>query len=396
MTGKHSSVNEAIAALNRQIVPVETERLPWRRCAGRVLADALTLDRSSPACDVGAMDGYAIGRKTLRGRLQVIGEAAPGRPAPVMPEAPGETVRVFTGAPVPEGAQSIIAREKVTELDDQIELDVDAIIRDGMNIRFAGENGRAGDIVCEPGTRAGMGRLGALASCGDAEPRVFRQLRIAVLVTGDEVLPVESAPQPWQLRDSNGPALVAMLEPETWVDECRVVPVADLREETQWQIKSALEWADALVITGGVSAGDHDYVPAAIRGAGCEVVFHKLAVRPGKPVLGAVSPDGKPVIGLPGNPVSVMVMGRLIAMRALRRRAGFREQEQPTLVRIVSSATAPKHLTWYPLVRLTGAGRAELVRGKGSGDWIAAARSDGFIEIDPGGEASGYRSFFPW
>lgn len=396
MTGAPSSVNEAIAALDRLIVPVGTERMPWRHCVGRVLADALTLDRSSPACDVSAMDGYAIGLETLRGRLRVVGEAAPGRPAPVMPEAPDETVRVFTGAPVPAGARSIIAREKVTELGDEIELGADADISEGMNIRFAGENGRAGDTVCEPGAPGGMGGLAALASCGDAEPRVFRQLRIAVLVTGDEVLPVESAPQPWQLRDSNGPALVAMLEPEAWVGECRVVPVADQREETQRQIESALEWADALVITGGVSAGDHDYVPAAIRGAGCEVVFHKLAVRPGKPVLGAVSPDGKPVIGLPGNPVSVMVMGRLIAMRALRRLAGLRDQKHPTLVRIESSAKAPERLTWYPLVRLTGPGQAELVRGKGSGDWIAAARSDGFIEVDPGAEASGYRSFFPW
>jgi molybdopterin molybdotransferase len=396
MTVTPSSVNEAIAALDRLIVPVETERLPWRRCVGRVLSDALRLDRPSPACDVSAMDGYAIGRATRRGRLRVVGEAAPGRPAPVMPEAPGETVRVFTGAPVPAGAQSIIAREKVTELGNEIELGADADIHEGMNIRFAGENGRAGDIVCEPGVRAGMGGLGALASCGDANPRVFRQLCIAVLVTGDEVLPVESAPQAWQLRDSNGPALVAMLEPEAWVGECRVVPVADQREETQRQIKSALEWADALVITGGVSAGDHDYVPAAIRGAGCEVVFHKLAVRPGKPVLGAVSPAGKPVIGLPGNPVSVMVMGRLIAMRALSRRAGLSDQERPTLVRIESAATAPERLTWYPLVRLTSPGKAELVRGKGSGDWIAAARSDGFIEVDPGAEASGYRSFFSW
>jgi molybdopterin molybdotransferase len=213
-------------------------------------------------------------------------------------------------------------------------------------------------------------------------------------VTGDEVLGAAEAVADWQLRDSNGPALRAMLGAKAWVEllparRCPDEP-ALLRELVGLMLASA----DLLLLTGGVSMGDRDFVPGVLRDAGAEVLFHKVPQRPGKPVLGAIGPEGQAILGLPGNPLSVMVTARRMASPIARRLAGSVAFPPPIRVEVNDDGKRIE-LWWHRLVRLVDASRAELVESRGSGDIPSAARSHGFVEIPPG-EGGGSRDFYPW
>jgi len=161
-------------------------------------------------------------------------------------------------------------------------------------------------------------------------------------------------------------------------------------------LRSVLAACDAVVLTGGVSKGDHDHVPDAVRGAGAEVVFHRVRARPGQPTLGAVA-DGKPLLGLPGNPLSVLCAGRRLLGPALRRRAGFATADAPRpTVRVADWGEKCLPMWWWRPVTLASAGVAELAPMKGSGDVCGPATTDGFVEAPPDCDGSGPLSFFAW
>lgn len=393
------TIAQAVAAVGERISPVRHEQIDWSDAPGRVLAARTRLDRPSPACDVSAMDGYALSFLQTHNRpLRVHSTSTPGVQAPPMPDDADAVVRIFTGAMVPRGTRAIVQRELVIESGQTITLTEKATLREGQNIRHAGENAPADLSFAEPGAIVTPGVLAGLAACGHERLSVYRPLRVAVLVTGDEVLPIDTKPEPWQLRDSNGPALRAMLASIPWIGTITHTTERDHHNTLRNTAQQLIESHDALLVTGGISAGDHDHVPAVLREIGVKKVFHKLAIRPGKPVFGGVTPDGKPVMGLPGNPVSVMVTARLLALPALLARAGTGGGAMPPtpMVQINETATAPPHLWWYPLVRHVAVGRTELVPGNGSGDWVAAAGSVGFIEVPPGEPAQGLRPFHAW
>lgn len=386
----------AIGAIGARVQPVETERIEWHEAAGRVLAEPMVLDRPSPACDVSAMDGYALRLADLDGgALPVAGEVEPGVRAGRL--EPGEALRIFTGAMVPEGAEAVVPREQVEESADRIVFSKGLSVRPGQHIRRRGENAEVGAEVCGAGCVITPGRLVALASCGYGRVLVRRAVTIGVIVTGNEVWGVDQTPPAWVLRDSNGPALLGMIGEAAWASVDGPVFVRDHPDAVREAASSMLERCDALVLTGGVSAGDHDCVPGVLRDLGCEVLFHKLAIRPGKPVLGAIDAAGRPVLGLPGNPVSVMVTASVFGAVALRARAGIESHDGEVMwVDVEGEASAPPSLTWYPAVHLTEDGRAALVRSRGSGDWVAAAGSDGFVEVPAGEPVSGRRRFRRW
>jgi molybdopterin molybdotransferase len=390
-------VPEAIAALRARIRPVDSESVSAEASVGRVLAEDIVLDRPSPPCDVSAMDGYAIRMPVPPGgTLRVLDEVLPGRPAPALVTDADAAIRIFTGAAVPQGATTVVQRERFEEHADTVTLHQDVEVREGANIRRKGENGQPGETVCRAGQPIGPGVLAAICSCGMTSVRSRRPLRVGVLVTGDEVLAANERPEEWSLRDSNGPAVQAMLSGRPWIGRVERRHAGDEPGAIAEAVRSLLDENDALIITGGVSAGDHDHVPSVLAELGIETIFHKLAIRPGKPVLGAVDPSGRPVLGLPGNPVSVMVTTALLTLPALRARSGLGEMAQTGFVEVEGDACAPPSLTWYPLVRLQSDGTAALVAGRGSGDWIAAARSDGFVEVPPGQIARGVRCYIPW
>ncbi len=387
---------DALDALLASIEPLGSETVAWSEASGRVLAEAVVADRDSPSCDVSAMDGYAVRAADLaQGVLPVVGEAAIGRPPPPLPA--GRALRIFTGGPVPSDADAVVRREDTEEHPDRIRVAPDLRLAEGANIRRRGENVRAGTRVVAPGALLDPAAMTALVSFGVARARVHRRVRVGVLVTGDELREVGADVAPWELRDSNGPALRALLASRPWLALEAVERVADDLRATTDAVGALLERCDALVLTGGVSMGDHDHVPDAVRKAGAEVVFHKLPIRPGKPLLAALGPRGQVILGLPGNPVSVMVTGRRFGVPALARRAGVARAERPRpVLELVDRDARTLGLWWYRIVERVQDGRARLVPNQGSGDLVAAARSDGFVEIPPGDAGAGPWPFWTW
>lgn len=388
------------AALDRilsRVSPVQTESVALEEATGRVLAEAIRADRPAPPVDVSAMDGYAVRlRELLAGPLRVAGEAPIGGEVRLLD--PGTALRIFTGGPLPSGADTVIRRENVEETRDHIRIRVPPdSVREGGHIRRRGENVDAGEVVVGPGRRLTAQVVGALATFGVVRPTVYRRLDIAVLATGNELVEADRQPTPTGLRDSNGPTVAALLAPLAWTRVTSGSPVPDDPRQLLEAATSRLPTCDALILTGGVSVGDHDHVPGVLRSLGVEVIFHGLSMRPGGPVLGGVTPEGKLVMGLPGNPVAVLVTARRLVLPPLRHMAGIRgTQEVDGRLTLRPGVSAPHPLTRFILVHRTGVDRGEVVSSQGSGDLVAAARADGFVEVPPGADGVGPFDFFGW
>jgi len=391
-----SAPGEALAALLAQLRSVDVETIAWRDAAGRVLAQEIVADRDSPPCDVSAMDGYALRVADLRPEgTSVVGEVLIGQPSPPLPL--GAALRIMTGGAVPSHAEAVIPREDVDEQPARIVLHQGVTIGSGANIRRQGENLREGQIVITAGRPIDAAVLAAATTFGLARIQVHRKLRVAVIVTGSEVRPVEAAVQPWELRDSNGPGLRALLQGSAWLEPPYLYRARDDRDAIAQCLQQTLADADAVILTGGVSQGDYDYVPDAVTAAGGKPVFHGLPIRPGRPILGAVGPRGQAIFGLPGNPVAVLTAARRLVVAALRRQAGDIRPDLPcAMVRVETDNAHRLQLWWYRPVRLIAHGVAELVPSLGSGDMVSAARSDGFIEVPPQQSACGPWPFWRW
>jgi molybdenum cofactor synthesis domain-containing protein len=404
---RFASPGEAVDALCAELAhgearrEVGVERVALGAARGRVLAEAARADRDSPALDVSAMDGFAVRTADLRGReLPIAGvEAAIGRAAMVM--IPGTAVRIVTGAPVPIGADAVIKREDVEEGETAVRFSAEAsAAKAGPNIRRRGENAAVGAVVAETGGLVTSALVGVLAAVGCAEVPVRRRVRVRIITTGDELVPVAATPEAWQLRDSNGAALHALLAARAWIE---VAPARHVRDEPgaiAMELRAAADEADAVFLTGGVSMGDRDFVPRVVEGLGGRVVFHKLPQRPGKPMLAAVMPTKRgsvPVLGLPGNPVSVMVTARRLGVPMLASLVGAREKvDVPPRREIAGADAGTLDLWWHRLVRDGADGRLELIGGRGSGDVVAAAGSSGFVEVPPGGSGAGPWPYYAW
>lgn len=396
-----SSPSDAIACSLAAIQPVGTERVVQSAARGRVLAEPIRADRDSPAIDVSAMDGYAVAMASLlAGELPVAGEVRIGHAPPMLPA--GAALRIVTGAAIPPGADAVVKREDVDERSASIRLSDErrATIRAGDHIRRRGENASAGTEVLVAGSLVTAAAVGALASVGCAAPLVRRALRIAMLSTGDEVLPSDATHlAPWQLRDSNGPALEALFAGYRFLAPIERRHVADDEHAIAAAIAEALREADALILTGGVSMGHRDFVPAALSANGVRTLYHRVPQRPGKPILGAVTDDGRPIFGLPGNPVSVLVTARRIVLPALARRAGLADGVlggPDALVTVDEPDSKTISLWWHRLVRRIAFDRVRVTDLRGSGDVVGAAAADGFVEIPPGASGTGPWPFFRW
>lgn len=388
-------VEAAVLKLVGRLRVVESEALPLASVAGRVLARPLLADRDHPPLNVSAMDGYALriadAIKNAKRPMRVMGVAMAGAAAPELPA--DAAVQIFTGAPVPREADCVVPREQTVESPGQVRLANDpSTLKQGQNIRFRSENALAGSEVLPAGTWLSSAAMAGVASVASSPLHVQRRALISIINTGDELMSPGEPVTDWQIRDSNGPTLTAALEPHTWLEIQARSRVPDQLAAIAKELALHLETADAVVLTGGVSMGDTDHVPAAIEAVGGEIVFHRLPIRPGKPVLGAVTTAGKLIIGLPGNPVSVAVTAAAIALPLLRHIAGF-AQLMPSQPRVLVTPADDKQLNlqWYRLIEFSAAGEARYVESRGSGDLIALSRSAGFITLPAGMSGAG-----PW
>ena len=298
------SVEEALGRVVGAFRPLEAERVPLREALGRVLAEDVAARVTQPPSAISAMDGYAVrmdDMMTVPVTLRCVGEAPAGG-AYGRALGLGEAVRIFTGGPVPEGADAIVIQENTKAEGDRITVLEPA--EPGRFIRPAGLDFRAGQVCLTRGRKLSPRDIGLAAAMNVAEVAVTRRPKIAVLATGDELVPAGTEPGPNQIVSSNGPALVAVIAARggTAID---LGIAGDTVAAFQEAASRALE-ADLLVTTGGVSVGDRDVAKQALGEIGFVTDFWQVAMRPGKPLLFGWL-GRLPVLGLPGNPVSSLV-----------------------------------------------------------------------------------------
>ncbi len=389
-------VQHSIAKLAALLEVVDHESIAVSAAAGRILAQPLLADRDSPALSVSAMDGYALRVEDLgQGPLPVAATVAAGSAPVALPTS--SAVRIFTGAPVPEEANCVVRREDTTESPGRVGVNIPVeILRRGQHIRVRGENTARGDEILRAGTVLDSVAMAAVASFAAPNLNVRRKLRVSILNTGDELAAPGEPVADWQIRDSNGPVLESWLGGLPWSTVVARRHVADVFDEVKSSLRNALDESDVVLLTGGVSMGDADYVPGAIDALGGQIVFHRLPIRPGRPILGAMI-GGKLVLGLPGNPVSVAVTSRVFGLPLLKACAGVQAWSNcAPRVQVANPDGQAIDLIWYRLVQLDAGGRVEFAISQGSGDLVSLSRSYGFVELPPGQTGAGPWPLYRW
>lgn len=327
------SVTEALEAVLALGAPVDVEEVPLAEADGRVLGCDVFASRDQPPFAASAMDGYAIASVDTQASAQfrVIGEAPAGHRFNGSVGA-GETVRIFTGAPLPDGSERVIIQEDVTRNGDMITLNGN--LDEGLHIRPSGADFRKGDPLRAP-RRLTPADIALLASMNIARVPVRRRPVVAIIATGDELVSPGETPRDDQIIASNSLGLAAMVRRAG--ADARVLPIA---KDTPASLSTALSLAhgaDLLVTIGGASVGDHDIVAKVAESQGLERQFYKVAMRPGKPLM--AGKIGKmAMIGLPGNPVSSMVCGEIFILPLLNRFLGLAAGPRPRATRYLIDA----------------------------------------------------------
>jgi molybdopterin molybdotransferase len=337
------SFDEARKIVFEHLPPcMESEEIPLTEALGRVLATDVVADFDIPPYDNSAMDGYAVCASDTSGagpgnpaRLNIVGETAAGGKLGTKVSS-GSCVRIMTGGRIPPGADAIVRVEEAEEIvgdneETQSLVKIKQEVTPGRDIRIKGEDIGYGQTVLRRGERLKPAHMGVLASMGKARVPVARKPRVAILATGDELLDISAPPDPEKIYSSNNYAILAQ------TDEAGGEPVilgiaADKEKDLTEKIKEGLNY-DILITTGGVSAGKYDIVPQIFLQNGAQILFSKVAIRPGMPtILGTAR--GKPVYGLPGNPVSAMVTFELFVRPIILRMLGatFPDREEVSAV----------------------------------------------------------------
>lgn len=368
------TVAEAQARLLARAAPVASETVPLRDAAGRWTAVDVHALRTQPAFDLSAMDGYAIRFADLPGPLALIGESAAGRPFDGTLDA-GQTVRIFTGAALPEGADTVLVQEEALREGATVTLAGEGPRGVGGNVRRAGLDFRVGDVLLAKGARLTPAALALLATGGHGTVTVARKLRVAIAATGDELVPPGTPVTGTALPEGNGVLLAALLcdLPAEIVD----LGILPDRLDTIAAAFAAVR-ADVLVTTGGASVGDHDLVRPALEAAGGTLDFWRIALRPGRPML-AGTLNGAVVLGLPGNPVSAFVTAILFLRPLVAALAGARDPH-PRRYRATLGAALPANDRREAYLRATTrAGRVFPAGLQDSSMLVTLAQSDCLI-----------------
>lgn len=354
------------------VAPLEAEDVDLGRAGGRYLATPALARIPAPPYTCSAMDGYAIRASDVVRpcALPVVSTVYAGD-APPRPLAPGEAARIFTGGPLPEGADTVV-REEAVRPDGSLARFAEAARR-GENVRLAGEDVAAGGVTLEAGTRVGPRQAALLAAVGVERVAVRRRPRIAVVATGDEVLS-------GRIPDSNGAAVGGLVQAIGADVERR--SVGDRLDDVVAVLAAALLSADAVITTGGVSVGERDHIPAALARLGADVRVHGVPMKPGKPFLFALA-GLKPFFGLPGSPSACLAAFEVFTRPALLALAGAARRERTAVPVRLAEASAGRpgraRLLW---ARLEPGGRARPV-GRDAAQVRGPALADALLLLPP-------------
>ena len=366
-------VAEAQARLLALATPLEIETVPLIDAAGRWAAADVTARRTQPAADLSMMDGYAIRFADMPGPWQLIGESRAGAGFDGALDA-GDAVRIFTGAPVPQGADAILVQEEATREGELVQLSGEGPPHIGSSIRPRGSDFAEGVTLVAEGERLTPGRIAAAAVGGHGTLAVPRKPRVALISTGDELVPPGEPADGVMLPASNGVMLRALIGSAAEVEDMGIVP--DRLDALAEAFRMAR--ADIIVTTGGASVGDHDLVRPALAEAGAELDFWRIAMRPGKPML-AGRLGGTIILGLPGNPVSAFVTAQLFLLPLIARLGGARTplpQTEPAIL----AAALPQVGNRDDYVRATlSGGRVAALANQDSGALSTLASAEALI-----------------
>jgi molybdopterin molybdotransferase len=329
------SVTEAALRIRARVPRLGHEKVRIWDADGRVLAADVVAARPLPPWDNSAMDGFAARSADLPGTLPIAGEVAAGHPRGA-PLPPGAAIRIMTGAPIPPGADTIVIQEDAEVTGDTVRLPASPI---GEHVRHAGEDVAVGELALPCGTRLDGGALAILAALGHAVVDVSWQPRVAILATGDELVDVTAPLGEGEIVDSSAHALCAAVR-AAGGDPHYLGIVGDVRNDIVSALTDALDH-DAVITTGGASAGAHDHVKSALEAAGVTLELWKVAMKPGKPLAFGVSDRGRsratPVFALPGNPISTMVAFELFVRPVLLQMQCCAVTERPRVPVVVAA-----------------------------------------------------------
>lgn len=370
-------LEEAIEKLLAAIQPLPAETLPLRELPGRFLAEPVTARDALPRFDNSAMDGWAL-RSADTGPRQIAGRAPAGSRFEGLLQ-PGQCVRVFTGSPLPQGADAVVMQEDAREENGSV------IILDPPkpweNVRFRGEDVKEASVLAQPGDRVTPSLAALLSASGVGEATAHRLPQIAIIATGSELREPGAPLEAGQIYESNRVMVSALVE--NLGLRANTFPIApDHLDATVRAIREAAA-SDAIITCGGVSVGEYDFVKEAIRAAGGSLDFWRVAIKPGKPFLFATV-LGKPLFGLPGNPVSALATFHLLVRPALLRLAGAADTSPPTAQgQLAEAISNPGDRRHFVRVRIDDKGDIHLTGPQASHRLKSLASANALLDMPP-------------
>ncbi|NVN05588.1 molybdopterin molybdotransferase MoeA [Asaia spathodeae] len=379
------TIDAAETLIGEALRPFPTETIPLGQAAGRILRQNVTAERALPPYDRVILDGIAVAWRDGQRDFRLVATQPAGRPPLAMPDGTGQAIAVMTGSVLPAGADTIIPREDFDIQGNLVSLRADVTPRRNQHVHPKGADCAQGAALLSPGLRLTPPEMAVLAANGISHPEVSVIPSIAIISTGDELVAPDAPVQDWQIRRSNEFAIAASLSRKGFTRQVFAVLPDDLALTTD-HLATLLEQHDVLVLSGGVSMGQFDFVPQALTSLGVRKIFHKIAQRPGKPFWFGLSPKGQPVFALPGNPVSALACCSRHVVPALLRAQGLVQDAIP--VRLGE--------TLSPLPSMTRLVPVQLVHGADgvataiphpmptSGDFNRLGMTQGLVTLSPG------------
>ena len=389
------TVPEAKIMLQKNIIKGKTSWIQIHEAMGRILAVKVIAPMDVPSFANSAMDGYAIAWDDQTLNYEVVGQVAAGQFEAKSIEK-GEAMRIFTGAEIPLGADTVIQQEKITRVGAMIQFQKDEFKR-GASVRLKGAQCKKGQEILQEGTCINPGSIALLASLGISEIEVFDLPKLALIITGDELKEIGGELNRGQIYDSSGPAIEAYLA-SLGIREILILRVADQFDSVVLAIQEALDFADFTLVTGGISVGDFDFVKEALSKNQVEEIFYKLSQRPGKPLF-AGKKDQKMIFALPGNPASVLTCFLNYVKPSILQWSGHSDSWNASFtLPLAETFSKSVDLTLFLKAKIAN-GKIEILSGQESFNLLSFGEANGLVEIPKEAnflEAGAEVSFYHW